>query len=155
MKQKIKLCAQFEANLKTNYGLSLTDISDSIFVGKVSSSNSVIDSGSKYVDYTVLYPDIQRPSYTKNCICGHAILINHHIYSKSLNKVFALGSECVIHFTATGNKRVCVKCNSPNMCHGELCSICRDAAHKCPDCGKKCEYKYKRCYRCNMKVFTS
>ena len=153
----LELCAAFRRRLREVHHLELEEIMDGIYVGESSDVGGPVSKSS--IDYEAQYPDMIRPPYVCQCLCGHEIVINCHVYCPGADLTLAVGSDCVKHFFEAGKRRICVTCRKPNKAHTAQCVDCRPPP-TCRGCGgftsrnqdtcRSCEH-LPPCVRCQMR----
>ncbi len=141
-----KLTAKFIEGLK-KYNLSHEDIINNNW--HYSGGNK----GSHLNYYKLVYKNIEIPSYSSKCICGHDI--SENCYITDGKTIMVLGNCCIKRFLPKEKSgRTCENCGSPHknrVCN--LCNICKYGKN-CNKCGieKDIKYiKYDLCLKCYCK----
>ena len=103
----------------------------------------------KYWNIKTRGKNIQRPSKTHECVCGHEISHNFYIANDDYTNIMVLGSTCIKKFI--GTKRTCSVCGVAHKNRiVDRCNECRKGL--CDSCDRLIDEKYKKCYRCNKWV---
>ena len=121
------------------------------------------------------YPNIEKPEYKNNCVCGHKLVENCYITKDNLN--FLVVGNCCIKKFIVKSYRTCSQCEKKhrntkvNLCNEcrkkkdiKTCFHCnkqykRGLLDYCFDCGKLCricmqnnkKYGYDKCTECMRK----
>lgn len=95
--------------------------------------------------WKLLFDGRKKPATEISCVCGHSIVENCYLYSRSLNEVVVLGNCCIRRFLPRAEDRLkkCVVCACRHRNRHKLCNICRekccrrsklDSNLQCPRC---------------------
>jgi hypothetical protein len=103
------------------------------------------DTGRHLNYFKLCCKDEPLPEHEKECVCGHAIVENCYITFE--DDLLILGNCCIKKFIPKSSRtcRDCGKSHKNSVV--DRCNNCR--AGICDDCEKKCDKKYKKCYKCN------
>jgi hypothetical protein len=124
-----------------NYGLTYEEIENSKW--KYCGGNK----GRHLKYYKLCYPTGDLPQQTNECICGHHI--DENCYITDEESLLILGNCCIKKFIKKSS-RSCDDCGNPHKNRKiNKCNNCRMGI--CEKCGIRCDYRYKKCYKCVFK----
>ena len=103
----------------------------------------------RHLNYLKLnFKDIDLPEPENECVCGQRIKENCYIIDDAEERILVLGN-CCIHKFIEKCGRTCKICGEPhknrivNRCHQCRIGIC-------DVCDRKCNPKYKTCWKCTF-----
>jgi hypothetical protein len=105
------------------------------------------DTGSHYNYFNLFFKYSKKPLTKQySCVCGHSIFDNCYITDGKT--ILVLGNCCIKKFIPNSS-RSCDMCNVSHK--NRIVNRCNDCRiGRCDGCGKKCDQKYKKCYKCTF-----